>query len=642
MNPGTRFAQAREQQGNDEGAARYQRAASQSGAHNDPSAPAAAKSMSRAWERTLPACFFDRHMSMQDKCVPKSTVRHSVVSRSTTIPASLCLLLALALCFLFFWNVVLAQKGSPGVRFVDVTRALGIQFVHNSGAAGKKYLPETMGSGCAFFDFNGDGYQDILLINSTNWPGSGKAPAYMALYKNVGGKKFVNVTRSAGLAVELYGMGCAIGDYDNDGKEDIYVSALNGGRLFHNNGNETFTDVTERSGVKTSDFGTSCVWFDYDKDGWLDLYVANYVVWSRDKDIFCTLDGVNKSYCTPESYQGVSGRLYHNDHNGKFTDVTRKAGLNDAASKGLGVCVVDFNRDGWPDLLVANDTQPNKLYQNNGNGTFAEKGTAAGVAFNEDGVARGAMGVDAGDYDGSGNFSLVIGNFSNEMIALYHNEGNGLFIDEAPSSTVGQASLLTLAFGTFFFDFDLDGWMDIFVANGHVENDINKVQRRVTYAQPPHLFWNRSRRQFAEVTTQMGPEFTRSKVARGAAYGDFDRDGDLDVLMTTNNGPAYLFENRRTNGNHWVSIQTKGTRSNRDGIGTLVKVSAGGKTQQQTVHSGSSYCSQSQLPLVFGLGSAAKVDRVEVLWPSGKRQELKNVAVDKFYLLDEDKGLTGR
>ncbi|MBI3940082.1 MAG: CRTAC1 family protein [Acidobacteria bacterium] len=536
----------------------------------------------------------------------------------------------------------LAQKSGPSFRFVDVTRAAGIQFVHNSGAAGKKYLPETMGSGGAFFDFNGDGYQDILLVNSTHWPGSGKTPSYMTLYKNSGGKRFVDVTRAAGLAVELYGMGVAAGDFDNDGKSDVYVSALNGGKLFRNNGNETFTDVTDRSGVGNSDFGTSAAWFDYDKDGWLDLYVANYVVWSREKDIFCTLDGTNKSYCTPESYPGVSSRLYRNERNGTFSDVTRKAGLYDAASKGLGVCVLDFNRDGWPDLFVANDTQPNKLYQNNGNGAFTEKGIAAGVAFSEDGVARGAMGVDAGDYDGSGNFSLVIGNFSNEMLALYHNEGNGLFIDEAPTSTVGQASLLTLAFGAFFFDFDLDGWQDIYVANGHVENDINKVQKRVTYAQPPHLFWNRTRKQFTDVALQAGAEFARPKVARGAAYGDFDRDGDLDLLVTTNNGPAYLFENQSAGGSHWISLQTRGARSNRDGIGTLVKTLVGGRMQQQMVHSGSSYCSQSQLPLVFGLGSAPKIERLEVYWPSGKKQEFKDVAADKFYVVDEDKGLVGK
>ncbi|HEY2931398.1 MAG TPA: CRTAC1 family protein [Acidobacteriota bacterium] len=528
------------------------------------------------------------------------------------------------------------------VKYVDVTRALGIRFTHNSGAAGKKFLPETMGSGCAFLDFNGDGFQDILLINSAHWPGSGKGPTYMALYKNVGGKKFVNVTRSAGLAVELYGMGCAVGDYDNDGRDDIYVSALNGGRLYRNNGNETFSDVTAASGLKGRDFGTSAAWFDFDKDGRLDLYVANYVAWSPEKDIYCTLDGINKSYCTPESYNGVSGRLYRNLGNGKFEDATRKAGLEDPTSKGLGVCVVDYNRDGWPDLFVANDTQPNKLYQNNRNGTFTEKGMLAGIAYSEEGVARGAMGVDAGDYDGSGAFSLVIGNFSNEMLSLYHNEGNGLFVDEAPSTTIGQQSLLTLAFATFFFDFDLDGRPDIYVANGHVENDINKVQKRVTYAQPPHLFWNRSRKQFTDVALQAGAEFARPKVARGAACGDFDRDGDLDLVVTTNNGPAYLFENRRINAHHWLSVQTRGSRSNRDGIGTLVKIWSGGTAQQQVVHSGSSYCSQSQLPLVFGLGSSVKVDRVELFWPSGKKQEFANVAADKFYLADEDKGLSVR
>ena len=560
----------------------------------------------------------------------------SRVPRSSRLFRTLCLA-AGAVLLLPLWLV--GQQGGPGAQLVDVTRTMGIQFVHNSGAAGKKYLPETMGSGGAFLDFNGDGYQDILLVNSTSWPGGKKGPTYMALYKNMGGKKFTDVTRSAGLAVELYGMGAAVADYDNDGKIDIYLAALNGGRLFRNNGNETFADVTDRSRMKNSDFGTSSAWFDYDKDGWLDLYVANYVIWSQEKDIFCTLDGVNKSYCTPESYPGTSGRLYHNERNGTFTDATKKANLYETASKGLGVAVADFNRDGWPDLFVANDTQPNKLHLNNGNGTFSEKGMASGVAYNEDGVARGAMGVDAADYDGSGHFSLVIGNFTNEMVALYHNKGNGLFIDEAPTTSVGQASLLTLAFGTFFFDFDLDGWPDILVANGHVENDINKVQKRVTYAQPPHLFWNRGKKQFSAVTSSVGAEFAKPKVARGAAYADYDLDGDLDVLLTTNNGPAYLYENRRSNPNHWVQIRTRGSRSNRDGIGTLIKVTAGGKTQQQTVHSGSSYCSQSQLPRVFGTGSATRIDKIEVSWLSGKKQEFKDVAVDKKYVLDEDKGL---
>ncbi len=368
------------------------------------------------------------------------------------------------------------------VQFTDITKQAGIRFTHNNGAFGKKFLPETMGAGCAFLDYNNDGWQDILLINGMDWRGHRRGPSYPALYRNNKNGTFTDVTREAGLAVEMYGMGVAVGDYDNDGFEDIYISCLGPGHLFRNLGNGKFVDVTQKAKISNSDFASSCAWLDYDRDGRLDLFICNYVQWSMETDIFCTLDGISKSYCTPESYKGASSRLYHNLGDGTFEDVTQKAGLLDPTSKSLGVAVLDCNNDGWPDLLIANDTQPNKLYVNNKNGTFSERGVTAGIAYSEDGTVRGAMGVDSGDYDGSGFASLVIGNFSNEMLNLYHNEGNGLFLDEAPTSTVGQASLLTLAFGCFFFDVDLDGKMDIFVADGHVETDINRVQKRVIYA----------------------------------------------------------------------------------------------------------------------------------------------------------------
>jgi hypothetical protein len=532
------------------------------------------------------------------------------------------------------------QANAFPVQFRDVTRQAGILFQHNNGGFGKKYLPETMGSGCAFLDYNNDGWEDILLINGTDWPGHKRRTSYSALYRNNKDGTFTDVTREAGLAVEMYGMGCAIGDYDNDGFVDIYVSALGPDHLFRNLGNGRFTDVTQKSKLGNAEFGASCAWVDYDKDGDLDLYVCNYVQWSAETDIFCTLDGVNKSYCTPESYKGVSPRLYQNQANGTFADVTQKAGLLDPTSKALGVTVFDSNNDGWPDLLVANDTQPNKLYVNNKNGTFSEKGVPAGIAFSEDGTVRGAMGVDAADYDGSGYPSLVIGNFSNEMLNLYHNEGNGLFVDEAPSSAVGQASLLTLAFGCFFFDLDLDGKQDIFVANGHVENDINKVQKRVTYAQPPQLFHNRGGKQFAEITALVGNGLKTPKVARGAAYGDIDNDGDLDLLQTTNGGPAYLYRNDGGNANHYLRIKTVGTKSNRDGIGALVRLKLpDGSAQWQQVKSGSSYCSQNQLPLTFGLGRLDKIASIEVVWPSGIVDKVSNVGADQVLTLKEASGV---
>ena len=537
----------------------------------------------------------------------------------------------------------LPEKFAP-VQFTDVTAQAGIKFRHNNGAYGKKYLPETTGSGCAFLDFDNDGWQDVLLINSTDFEDAPKKRrSVMALYHNNQNGTFTDVTAAAGLARPMYGMGAAVGDYDNDGWDDIYVTALGENKLFRNGGNGKFTDVTAKMGVggSASDFSTSAAWFDYDKDGKLDLFVCNYVEWSIDKDLNCTLDGTNKSYCTPESYKGQSSRLYRN-LGGKFEDVSAKAGVADPNSKSLGVGIADFDRDGWPDIFVANDTQPNKLYKNNGNGTFAEVATVAGVAFSEEGKARAGMGVDFADYDGSGFPSLIIGNFSNETLGVYHNEGKtGLFIDEAPSTAIGQATLLTLTFGLFFFDYDLDGRPDIFLANGHVADDINKVQPKITYAQPPQLFHNEGKKKFAEVSRKSGKPFTRQAIGRGAVYADFDNDGDLDVLMVTNGGPAYLLRNDGGNQARFARFKTIGASANRSGIGAKITVFLpDGSKQWQTVHSGSSYCSQSELPLTFGLGRNDKIDRAEIEWPSGKVDKLSGLSANQLYVVKEGGGVS--
>jgi enediyne biosynthesis protein E4 len=521
------------------------------------------------------------------------------------------------------------------ISFTDITRQAGIRFVHNNGAYGKKYLPETMGAGCAFIDYDNDGWLDIFLVNGADWPERKSKVSTSRLYRNNRDGTFTDVTRRAGLAIEMYGMGCAVADYDNDGYQDLFVTALGQDRLFRNQGDGTFKDVTKAAGISNPDYGSSAAWLDYDRDGHLDLFVANYVKWTRETDIFCTLDGKSKSYCTPESYPGVSPRLFRNRGNGTFVDVTRETKIFDESNKGLGVLVFDFNWDGWPDILLANDTQPNRLWENQRNGTFREVGMMAGVAFSEDGVARGAMGIDAADYDGSGQLSVVVGNFSNEMVALYHNEGSGFFIDEAPRSAIGPATLLTLAFGCFFFDYNLDGRPDILVANGHVEDHINLVQKRVTYAQPGHLFENLGQGRFAEVTARMGKEFGAPRVARGAAYGDIDNDGDLDVLITTSGGPAILFRNDGGNANRWVAFDLKGAGSNRDGIGAVVRVRSGNSRQVQMVKSGGSYCSQSQLRLTFGLGQAGRVDETEIIWPSGRKQVLKNLPVGQILQIEE-------
>ncbi|HTA45052.1 MAG TPA: CRTAC1 family protein [Bryobacteraceae bacterium] len=527
---------------------------------------------------------------------------------------------------------------SPNVKFTDVTASAGIHFVHNAGKAGKKYLPETLGSGAAFIDMDGDGWIDILLINSKDWTARGRK-SLCALYRNNHNGTFTEITAGSGLDVEMYGIGVSVGDYDNDGRDDIYITALEGDHLFHNEGGGRFRDVTKTSGINNASFGTSAAWFDYDKDGKLDLFVANYVQWSPKLDLYCSLDGSTKSYCTPESYKGTQSKLYHNLGNGRFEDVTAKAGLGDATGKALGVTVIDYDADGWPDLFVTNDTQPNKLYHNNHNGTFGELGMSAGIAFGEDGVARGAMGTDWADYDRSGRAHLLVGNFSNQMLGLYHNEGKGLFVDEAPRSTVGRESLLSLTFGTFFFDYDLDGYPDILTANGHIEEEIGRVQPKISYKETPLLFRNLAGKKFENVSPKMGEAFAVPMVARGAIYGDYDHDGDLDVLFSTNNGPARLLRNDGGNRNHWLSIRTAGTKSNRDGIGAVVRIESASGKQWNMVRSGSSYASQSDLALTFGLSADTLVKTIQVEWPSGMKQSFSGVQVNQLITIDETRGI---
>src|SRR3984893_9235698 len=542
---------------------------------------------------------------------------------------------------IFFSLLGLASTCAHGqkIQFRDITAQAGIHFAHNYWAFGKKYLPETMGPGCAFIDYDNDGWPDILLVNGENWPGHAGAATTLKLYHNNHDGTFTDVTRKAGLAVSMFGLGAAVGDYDNDGYEDLFVSALGQSHLFHNNGNGTFSEVTKTADLwGPNEFSTGAAWVDYDRDGKLDLAVANYVQWSIAGDLFCTLDGTRKSYCTPESYNGSSARLWNNLGNGKFEDATQKARFYDPTSKSLGVAILDYDNDGWLDILLANDTQPNKLYLNKHDGTFEEKGVSAGIAFSEDGVARAGMGVDAADYDRSGHASIIITNFANQMLSLYHNEGNGLFVDEAPRSEVGRSSLVTLGFGCFLFDYDNDGWPDILVADGHIENEIERVQKRVSYREPPQMFRNLGGGKFQEVTHTLGPVFASPKVARGAAYADIDNDGALDVLLTTHGGRAHLFPNEGGT-NHSLRVKLKGMKSNRDGIGAVVRVAFGKDRQWQMLRSGSSYLSQSELVATFGLGGAAKVDSLEVQWPSGQVDKLSNINGNQTVTIEEGKGV---
>lgn len=555
------------------------------------------------------------------------------------------------------------------VRFTDATAISGIVFKHNSGAFGAKLMPETMGSGAAFIDYDNDDDQDIFFVNSRQWTpaeaeefknGTGKKYRHLVppqlptgitpcvFYRNDGTGKFTDVTAETGLGATIYGMGATTGDYDNDGFTDLYVTGLGRNYLFRNTGNGRFEEVAKQAGVAASGWSTSAAFLDYDKDGRLDLFVCRYVKWSPGTDIECKLED-QKSYCTPQDYEGVESLLYHNEGSA-FKDVSQESGIRGHKTpegtmrahqgKSLGVAITDFNEDGWLDIVVANDMEPNYLFRNEGgSGKFSEVGTTSNIAFNEAGMARAAMGVDCGDIDHSGRESLVFGNFSNQMLGLYQNHGRGLFIDIAPGSEVGEASLQFLAFGAFFADIDNDGWLDIFTANGHVENDINRVQRYVTYEQRPLLFLNRTACKFKEVGESSGDILKKKVVARGAAYADVDLDGDRDLLITVNNGPAILARNESGNKNGSIRITLQGTKSNRSGYGAQIVLKAGKDTQRTMVRGGSSYLSQSETSAVFGLGQAAKADSIIIRWPSGKTTELKDIPARRRIVVNEDRGI---
>jgi hypothetical protein len=539
-------------------------------------------------------------------------------------------------------------RSDPGFHLTNVTAAAGIQFQHNSGAYGGKLLPETLGSGCAFLDYDRDGWQDILLVNGMDWPGHTRQRSTLKLYRNNRNGTFSDVTKAAGLDIELYGMGVAVGDYNNDGFPDIFISCVGQSHLFRNTGKGTFVDVTKASGLLgRQGLSTSALWFDYDRDGLLDLFVCNYVRWSPEQDVFCSLDGTHKSYCTPEAYRGDTCWLFHNRGDGTFDDVTASSGIFDSSSKSLGVAMFDYDQDGWPDLLVANDTQPNKLYKNLRNGKFKDVGVEAGIAFSTEGKARAGMGVDTGDFENSGKAGVAITNFDNEMIGLYHSTAAGsagarTYDDIAVASGLGAATRSTLGFGCAFFDANLDGWLDLAVANGHIDETVRNIRGNVGYAQAPQLFLNQGAGKFRDVAREVGGGFDTPIVGRGLAYGDFDRDGDLDLLITTNNGPAYLYRNDQTSGNRSIRFQLTGTKSNRDAIGAIVRIFAegnAGQSQWRMVHGGSSYLSQSELPVTFGVGKSEKIELVTIEWPSGRNEEYKNLATGKTHELIETKGV---
>lgn len=552
---------------------------------------------------------------------------------------SLAIGLAAALGLEWSWVGFPAEQA---VSFTDVTEESGVNFRHFTGAFGKKFLPETMGSGVCVLDMDNDGRQDLVFVNGSAWPGrASPLRSSLVLYRNLGGGRFQDVTAKAGLTRELYGMGCAIGDYDNDGFVDLYVTALGSNLLFRNNGNGTFTDVTAKAGVADSGWSTCAAWLDYDRDGHLDLFVCHYVKWTPQTDIRCTLDGKIKTYCTPEPYTGESNRLFRNNGDRTFTDVSQKAGVWNPRGKSLGIALYT-DGDGWPNLVLANDTQPNYLYVNQKNGAFVDEGLRAGIAFDENGKARGAMGVDAAYLQNLGKRAIAIGNFSHEMISLYLEEQERFFFDWSGPSQVGPAGLLLVKFGLFFFDFNLDGLEDLFVVNGHIESEIHKIQPGVTHAQRSLLFVNAGGGRFREVGAASGAAVGRNIVGRGAAYLDLEGDGDPDIAITTNGGPAYLLRNDGGNRNRLVRLTLlRGQRAG-DGIGARVTLQTNGGPQIKWVKSGSSYLSQSELPLTFGLRQEAGPFTAEVMWPSGKHETVSGLQPNHAYTIREGRGVISR
>jgi hypothetical protein len=528
----------------------------------------------------------------------------------------------------------------PGsiIRFTEVTAQSGLSpFVHATGAFGKKWMPETFGSGGGFIDYDNDGWLDILLCGGGGWPElGGSAAQVLWLFKNNGDGTFVERTEESGLGtVDTYTFGISCADYDNDGDEDFFLTTLTENKLFRNDG-AIFSEVGRKSGVAgEAVWSTASMWLDADRDGWLDLYVGNYVDWTPENDLFCSQDGgKTKGYCTPLLYDGMTGRFYRNNGDGTFSDRTRMAGFLPASGKTLGCAETDFNYDGWPDIIVANDTERDLLYENNGDGTFTEKGLMSGIAFDEAGRAAAGMGVEAGVVDTTGRVSIFVGNFSNEMVSFYRYLGDGIFEPRSALSKIGHATLLRLTFGLVLFDVDLDTDLDLLAANGHIQPSVDDIHDGITYREQSQLFVNDGTGSFAEVGPAIGGPFADSLVCRAAAFGDIDRDGDVDVLMTENGGPVHLWRND-TKGNNFLRVRVRGVTSNRDGVGAQLTAYLCYLRMYRRVRTGGSYLTNSEKMVTFGLGKRTTLDSLSIIWPSGKRDSFENILANREIFIVE-------
>ena len=541
------------------------------------------------------------------------------------------------------------QTKRQPVLFTTLGPESGVDFKHENGSLGRKLMPETVGSGLAFFDYDNDNDTDLLIINSSGWSWDKNAKvAFSALYNNDGKGHFTNVTKDAGLQFSMYGMGVAVGDFDNDGWDDLYLTAVGPNRLMKNMGG-TFVDVTKKAGVggvglpdmkAEHKWSSGSAWVDYDRDGKLDLFVCQYVKWSPTLDPFCGKNGT-RGYCPPGTFEGARNTLFHNEGNGSFKDVSKAMGLFDCAiGKSFGIAMADYNNDNWIDIAVSNDTWANFLFLNEKGKKLVEKGIESGIAFAENGRAKAGMGIDVADYRNDGKFGMVIGNFAEEGLSLFDpmQGQTGMYENNAQTRGLVSASLLNVTFATFFFDYDLDGWQDIFATNGHVDDIVSTYQSNLTFKQTPLLFHNENGERF--VDTSKASKLTFQIVGRGAAYGDIDNDGDLDIGVVDNNGKFLLLRNDGGNQNGWIKFRLTGTKSNRNAIGSVVKVTANGITQQQVVRSGGSFLSESERTMTFGLGNAQKVDAIDVVWPDGTRETIEPVKMKMTYVITEGKGIT--